>query len=147
MAKHMSQKGKSNWTIAASVVGLAGSLPLIGLYVWAAFAPNRWHWGFIVLWAFWAFYGFPSSLSESRSLAHRASSSAFARVSQHVHVSAYRPSSGGCPPVGRGACAPSQGRPAQTQTLSDLPIIVCSRRMKRSADAASLIASQNVLDD
>jgi hypothetical protein len=52
----MSRKVRSSWRIAANAVGLAGSLLLIGLYLWAGLARNRWHWGFIVLWAFWGFF-------------------------------------------------------------------------------------------
>jgi hypothetical protein len=55
----MSRKLRSNWRIGVSAVGLAGSLWLIGFYLWAGLAHNRWHWGFIVLWAFWGFYLFP----------------------------------------------------------------------------------------
>jgi hypothetical protein len=55
----MSMKVRSNWRIVASAVSLAGSLSLIGLYLWAGLARNRWHWGSILLWAFWGFYLFP----------------------------------------------------------------------------------------
>jgi hypothetical protein len=55
----MSRRLRSNWRIAANAVGLAGSLSLIGFYLWAGLARNRWHWGFIVLSAFWGFYLYP----------------------------------------------------------------------------------------
>ena len=55
----MSQKIKSNWRIAANAIGLAGSLSLVGLYLWAGLARHRWHWGFIALWTFWSFCLFP----------------------------------------------------------------------------------------
>jgi hypothetical protein len=55
----MSQKVRSNWRIAANAVGLAVSLSLIGLYLWAGLARSRWHWGFIVLLAFLGFYLYP----------------------------------------------------------------------------------------
>jgi hypothetical protein len=55
----MSRKFRSNWRIAAYAFALALSLSLIGFYVWAGLARNRWHWGFIVLWAFWGFSLYP----------------------------------------------------------------------------------------
>jgi hypothetical protein len=55
----MSQKVRSNWRIAGNAVGLAGSLSLIGLHLWAGLARSRWDWGFIVLEAFLGFYLFP----------------------------------------------------------------------------------------
>jgi hypothetical protein len=58
----MSLKVKSNWRIAVNAVGLAGSLSQIGLYLWAGLARNRWHWGFILLWAFWGFILYPVNL-------------------------------------------------------------------------------------
>jgi hypothetical protein len=58
----MPWKVRSNWRIVADAVSLVGSLSLTGLYLWAGLARNRWHWGFIVLSAFWGFYMFPVSL-------------------------------------------------------------------------------------
>jgi hypothetical protein len=55
----MSRKVKSNWRIAGYAFSLASSLSLMGFYVWAGLARSRWHWGFIVLWAFWGFYLYP----------------------------------------------------------------------------------------
>ena len=40
----MSLKVKSNWRTAANAFGLAASLWLVGLYLWAGLARNRWHW-------------------------------------------------------------------------------------------------------
>jgi hypothetical protein len=58
----MSLKVKSNWRIAANAFGLAVSLWLVGFYLWAGLARNRWHWGFILLWAFWGFILYPIKL-------------------------------------------------------------------------------------
>jgi hypothetical protein len=55
----MSRNVRSNWRIAVNAVALALSLSLMGFHVWAGLARNRWHWGFIVLWAFWGFYLYP----------------------------------------------------------------------------------------
>ena len=55
----MSRNVRSNWRIAVNAVALALSLSLMGFHVWAGPARNRWHWGFIVLWAFWGFYLYP----------------------------------------------------------------------------------------
>jgi hypothetical protein len=58
----MSLKVKSNWRIAANTFGLAVSLWLVGFYLWAGLARHRWHWGFILLWAFWGVCLFPVKL-------------------------------------------------------------------------------------
>ena len=55
----MSLKVKSNWRIAVNAAGLAVSLWLVGFYLWAGLARHRWHWGFILLWAFWGFCLYP----------------------------------------------------------------------------------------
>jgi hypothetical protein len=55
----MSRNVRSNWRIAVNAVALALSLSLMGFYVWAGLARNRWQWGFIALWAFWGFYMYP----------------------------------------------------------------------------------------
>jgi hypothetical protein len=58
----MSRNVRSNWRIAGNAVGLAVSLSLLGLCLWAGLARNRWDWGFIVLWAIWSFCLFPVAL-------------------------------------------------------------------------------------
>ena len=55
----MSSKVKSNWRIGGSAVGLAGSLSLICLHLWAGLAGGHWEWGLIVSEAFLGFYLFP----------------------------------------------------------------------------------------
>jgi hypothetical protein len=58
----MSWKVRSNWRIAAYSVVMVGSLALMGFYLWAGLARGRWHWGFILLWAIWGFYLYPTYL-------------------------------------------------------------------------------------
>jgi hypothetical protein len=55
----MPRNVRSNWRIAVNAVALAVSLSLMGFYVWAGLARNRWQWGFIVLEALLSFYLFP----------------------------------------------------------------------------------------
>ena len=58
----MSQNVKSNWRIATHAFGILVSLWLVGFYLWAGLARNRWHWGFIVLGALWGFLMYPLNL-------------------------------------------------------------------------------------